>query len=94
MVFSVSTFTGQARTENVPRHPSPQKAVTQRKKKKEKSTDLLLPAAMKYLERLVIRELYDDVKDVLDPFHFAYKDKCGTGDAVNTLVHFVLKHLD
>ena len=49
---------------------------------------------MKYLERFVIRELYDDVKNVLDPFHFTYKDKRGTGDAVNTLVHLVLKHLD
>ena len=99
-MFSVSTFTGQERTENVPRHPSPQKVVTPPKKKKKKRRRKdYRPVApsrifMKYLERFVIRELYDDVKNVLDPFHFTYKDKRGTGDAVNTLVHLVLKHLD
>ena len=36
----------------------------------------------------------DDVKDVLDLFQFAHKDKRGTDDAVNTLVHLVLKHLE
>ena len=49
---------------------------------------------MKFLERLVIRKLYGDVKDALDPFQFAYKDKRGTDDAVLTLVHLVLKYLD
>ena len=49
---------------------------------------------MMCLERLVTRKLYDDVKDVLDPFQFAYKDKRGSDDAVNTLVHLVLKHLE
>ena len=38
--------------------------------------------------------MYDDVKDVLDQFQFTYKDKRGTDDAVNTLVHLVLKHLE
>ena len=28
------------------------------------------------------------------PFQFRYKDKCGTDDAVLTLVHLVLKYLD
>ena len=38
--------------------------------------------------------MYDDVKDVLDQFQFTYKDKRGTDDAVNTLVHLVLKHFE
>ena len=38
--------------------------------------------------------MYGDVKDVLDPFQVAYKDKRGPDDAVNTLVHLVLKHLE
>ena len=37
---------------------------------------------------------FNDVKDALDPFQFAYLDKHGTDDAVSTLVHLVLKHLD
>ena len=54
----------------------------------------LTSVVMKCLERLLTRKLYDDVKDVLDPFQVAYKDKRGTDDAVNTLVHLVLKHLE
>ena len=38
--------------------------------------------------------MYDDVKDEFDPFQCAYKDKCGTDDAISTVVHLVLKHLD
>ena len=46
---------------------------------------------MNCLESILIRKLYDDVKDALDPFQFTYKDKCGTEDAVSSLVHLVLK---
>ncbi len=48
---------------------------------------------LKCLERLVPRKLHDDIKNVLDLFQFAYKDKLGTGYAINTLVHLILKHL-
>ena len=41
-----------------------------------------------------MRKLYDDVKGVFDPLKFVYKDKCGTDDAVNTLVPLIHKHLD
>ena len=35
---------------------------------------------------------YDDVKIVLDPCQFAYKDNHDTDDAINTLWHLILKH--
>ena len=78
------------------KHASKKKKKTKKKRKKEKerkkdySPADLTSIAMRCLERLVIRQLYDDVKDALDPFQFAYKDKRGTDDAVNTLAHLVL----
>ena len=35
-----------------------------------------------------------DVQDYLDPFQYAYRQGRGTDDAVNTVVHLILKHLD
>ena len=35
-----------------------------------------------------------DVQDYLDPFQYAYRHGRGTDDAVNTVVHLILKHLD
>ena len=35
-----------------------------------------------------------DVQDYLDPFQYAYRQGRGTYDAVNTVVHLILKHLD
>ena len=35
-----------------------------------------------------------DVQVYIDPFQFAYRQGRGTDDAVNTVVHVVLKHLD
>ena len=49
---------------------------------------------MKCLGRLLTTKLYDDVKDVLDLFQFAHKDKSSTDDTVNTLGRLVLKHLE
>ena len=46
---------------------------------------------MKCLECLVACNLRLDVQDYLDPFQYAYR---GTYDAVNTVVHLILKHLE
>ena len=35
-----------------------------------------------------------DVQDYLDPFQYAYRQGRETYDAVNTVVHLILKHLD
>ena len=35
-----------------------------------------------------------DVQDYLKPFQYAYRQGRGTDDAVNTVVHLILKHLD
>ena len=39
-------------------------------------------------------KLWLDVQDYLDPFQYAYRQGRGTYDAVNTVVHLILKHLD
>ena len=49
---------------------------------------------MKCLERIVDCKLRLDVQDYLDPFQFAYRQGRGTDDAVNTVVHLILIHLD
>ena len=49
---------------------------------------------MKCLERMVACKVRSDVQDYLDPFQFAYRQGRGTDDAVNTVVHLILKHLD
>ena len=54
----------------------------------------LTSIVMKCLERLVACILRLDVQDYLDPFQFAYRQGRGTDDAVNTVVHLILKHLD
>ena len=35
-----------------------------------------------------------DIQDYLDPFQYAYRHGRGTYDAVKTVVHLILKHLD
>ena len=54
----------------------------------------LTPTVMKSLERIVIQQLTKSVEDKLDIFQFAYKRNRSTEDAVVTLIHFILKHLD
>ena len=49
---------------------------------------------MNCLERIVACKLWLDVQDYLDPFQYAYRQGRGTYDAVNTVVHLILKHLD
>ena len=34
------------------------------------------------------------MKEQVDPYQFAYKQGCGTENAVTTLVHLIAKHLD
>ena len=54
----------------------------------------LTSIVMKCLERIVACKLRLDVQDYLDPFQYAYRQGRGTDDAVNTVVHLILKHLD
>ena len=54
----------------------------------------LTSIVMKCLECLVACKRRLDVDDYLDPFQYAYRQGRGTGDAVNTVVHLILKHLD
>ena len=54
----------------------------------------LTPIIMKSLERIVIQQLTKFVEDKLNIFQFAYKRNRSTEDAVVTLIHFILKHLD
>lgn len=35
-----------------------------------------------------------DVNSKLDPFQFSYRQGRGTGDAINTLIHLILNHLE
>ena len=54
----------------------------------------LISIVMKCLDCLVTCKLRLDVQDYLDPFQYAYRQGRGTYDAVNTVVHLILKHLD
>lgn len=49
---------------------------------------------MKSFEKIIIRELRRGVEPYLDQYQFAYKKNCGTNDAISTLMHLVLKHLE
>ena len=51
----------------------------------------LTSIVMKCLECLVACNLRLDVQDYIDPFQYAYR---GIYDAVNTVVHLILKHLE
>ena len=97
LVSSVSDFSRHAHCithmEKIPYQSSTKKSCALKEKKKDYRPLALTSTVLKCLERLVPRKLHDDIKDVLDLFQFAYKDKLGTGYAVNTLVHLILKHL-
>ena len=49
---------------------------------------------MKCFERMMVTLLRNDVDTHLDSFQFAYKQGCGTDDAINSITHLVSKHLD
>ncbi len=42
----------------------------------------------------MVGKLKSDIKGQLDPYQFAYKDNRGTDDAVVTITHFILQHLE
>ena len=54
----------------------------------------LTSTVMKCLEHIAACKLRLDVQDYLGPFQYAYRQGRGTYDAVNTVVHLILKHLD
>jgi len=49
---------------------------------------------MKSFEKIIIGELRKEVEPSLDQYQLAYKNNCGTNDAVSTLMHLVLKQLE
>ena len=49
---------------------------------------------MKCFERLVLSNLKNSIRDSLDPFQFAYREKRNVEDAIIIFVNNVLKHLE
>ena len=69
--------------------------------KKPKPTEMnyyrpvaLTPLAMKCLEKIMLKNLLPFVQPHLDPLQFAYRSKRGVEDAIATLLHRLLKHLE
>lgn len=54
----------------------------------------LTPCVMKCFKRYMVSLLKTEVKPVLDPFQFAYRERCGTEDSVNTITNANAKHLE
>ncbi|KAF7646764.1 hypothetical protein LDENG_00182510, partial [Lucifuga dentata] len=54
----------------------------------------LTSVVMKCFEKCVVAMLKEDVNSRLDPLQFAYRQRRSTGDAINSTVHLVLKHLE
>ncbi len=54
----------------------------------------LTSVVMKCMEKLIVSQLKLEVCPQLDPYQFAYKRHRGTDDAINSLVHLVIKHLE
>ena len=48
----------------------------------------------KSLERLMLNALRAEVEPVLDKYQFAYTKKRSTSDALSTIMHLTLKHLE
>lgn len=49
---------------------------------------------MRLIEKRITEELRRQVERSLDHYRFAYKSNRGTNDAISTLMHLVLKHLE
>ena len=49
------------------------------------------PLAMKYIKRIILKNLLPFVQPHLDPPHFAYQSERGVEDAIATLLHRLLK---
>jgi hypothetical protein len=54
----------------------------------------LTPLPMKCLERIMLKNLQPFIEPHLDPLQFAYRAGRGVEDAVATILHRVLKHLE
>ena len=54
----------------------------------------LTPIIMKCFERLVMQHIKDLLPPTLDPFQFAYRANRSTDDAISTVLHSALTHLD
>lgn len=54
----------------------------------------LTPIIMKCFERLVMHHIKSALPPSLDPFQFAYRSNRSTDDAITTVVHSALTHLD
>ncbi|KAI4876406.1 hypothetical protein NFI96_004028 [Prochilodus magdalenae] len=54
----------------------------------------LTPVIMKCFERLVIRHIKTLLPPSLDPLQFAYRPNRSTDDAISTILHLPLTHLD
>ncbi len=48
----------------------------------------------KSFARLMLEELRTDVEPLLDKYQFAYTKNRSTGDAIATIMHLILKHLE
>lgn len=48
----------------------------------------------KSFEKLMIEKLHTNVEKTLDKYQFAYKENRGSSDAISTIMHLTLKHLE
>lgn len=49
---------------------------------------------VKVMEKIITEKLRSEVEQQLDPYQFAYSKNRSTSDAISTVVHLVLKHLE
>lgn len=49
---------------------------------------------VKSLEKIITEELRREVEPSLDQFQFAYTRNRSTSDAISTILHYILKHLE
>ncbi|KAK3516909.1 hypothetical protein QTP70_028200 [Hemibagrus guttatus] len=75
------------RVQAVPKHPSP-------KCLNDYRPVALTPIVMKCFKRLVLARFKKCPPPTLDPHQFAYRSNRSTEDAVSTVLHSVLTHLD
>ncbi|XP_033125001.1 uncharacterized protein LOC117123254 [Anneissia japonica] len=55
---------------------------------------VLTAVPMKCFEKLVKCEILNETNDEADPYQFAYRPKRGVEDAITTLLHKILVHLE
>lgn len=49
---------------------------------------------MKSFEEYIVPMIKAEVANNLDPLQFACRQRTGTEDAINSIVHLILKHLE